>query len=219
MSGPRPAAAVVFDLDGLLVDSEPLWDVAIDAALADHGKATDATVRARHTGMRIDDVARVLVDGHGLAVDPDAFGRDLLARLLDAFARDLHAMPGADRALDLATAGGRPAAVASSSARAVIESAVARFRWGDRFAALVSADEVARGKPHPDVYEEAARRLGVAPADCVALEDSENGVRAARAAGMTCVGVPGPDAALADAHTILPSLADLTPHHLTVEDA
>jgi HAD superfamily hydrolase (TIGR01509 family) len=180
--------AVVFDLDGVLIDSEPVWRRVIDAHLARHGRGYDEAVAARHFGLRLRDVVAVLLDGHGIDADPAAFGDALIDDLLAEFDRGLAPMPGAPEALALAARHG-PVGLASSSPRRVIDFAVARFDW--EFAAVCSGDDVAHGKPAPDIYLLAARRLGVDPSSCVAIEDSPHGVAAARAAGMACVAVPG----------------------------
>lgn len=193
--------AVVFDLDGVLIDSEPIWRGVIDARLARHGHGYDETVAARHFGLRLRDVVAVLLDGHGIEADPAAFGDALIDDLLAAFERGLTPMPGAPEALALARAHGA-VGLASSSPRRVIDWAVARFGW--EFDAVCSGDDVAHGKPAPDIYRLAARRLGVDPGACVAVEDSPHGIAAARAAGMACIAVPG----------TIDSLHALRPHHL-----
>jgi HAD superfamily hydrolase (TIGR01509 family) len=182
--------AVVFDLDGVLVDSEVWWnDVRIEFARR-HGRAWteddqravmggnsrqwSATMRER---LRLDlapeDIERDIVDG--VVARYEAEGPPLIAGAVEVVrrvARDL------------------PIAVASSAHREVIDAALRALGLADAFAVIVSSDEVGRGKPEPDVYREAARRLGVAPGRCLVVEDSRNGVLAARAAGMTVVLVP-----------------------------
>jgi len=193
---------VVFDLDGILVDSEPLWSEAI----ADVLKGLHATYREelepRHRGMKMGELAPFLLREHRLSADP----RELASRLLDALVRRfdrLLPLPGAERALALARAKGKVALASGSSPR-VIRGVLDRFGW--RFDATCSADEVARGKPSPDVFLLAAQRLGVAPSECVAIEDSANGLLAARAAGMKVIAVGD---ALGPADVRIPSLESL----------
>ena len=138
----------------------------------------------------------------------------MVRRLAEIYAEDLPLLPGAQEAVRRLAARW-PLAVASSSNRPIIELVLREAGLDACFAVTVSSEEVARGKPAPDVYEEAARRLGVAPGDCVAVEDSTNGLRAAHAAGMGVVAVPNrefpPDPeAVALAGVTLDSLADLT---------
>jgi len=190
---------VVFDLDGILVDSEPLWSEAIVDALRDCGAAYRAELGPRHRGMKMKELVPFLLKEHGCVADPGIFARRLLDALVVRFDR-LAPLPGAERALALARSQGR-VALASGSPLAVIRGVLDRFGW--RFDAVCSADEVARGKPAPDVFLLAARRLGVAPGDCVAIEDSANGIAAAKAAGMRVIAV-GDAVGPADAR--LPSL-------------
>lgn len=180
------AAAVLFDLDGVLVDSEPLWEEELRALLAAHGRAYREEVARRHRGRRLPDVVAILMDGYGLDGAPDALGADLLRRMAARYGSDeLRAVEGAAELLGRVRAAGRRCALASSSPRPLVEAALARFGW--TFDAVCTGDEVERGKPAPDLFLLAARRLGLDPAACVVLEDSASGVAAARAARMACV--------------------------------
>jgi HAD superfamily hydrolase (TIGR01509 family) len=191
----------VFDLDGVLVDSEPLWGEAIVEALRAIGATYRPELEPRHRGMKFQELVEFLLAEHGCR--DAAFGPRLLDALLPRLDARLKPLPGAEAALRLARQRGK-VALASGSPLAVIRRIVARFGW--RFDAICSADEVPRGKPAPDVFLVAAARLGVAPRDCVAVEDSANGLRAAKAAGMRVI-------AIGDAHgpadARIPSLASL----------
>jgi HAD superfamily hydrolase (TIGR01509 family) len=176
---------VVFDLDGILVDSEPLWSESIVETLAASGARYRPETEPSHRGMRMGDLVPFLLREHACRADARAFAERLLAALLARFPR-LQPLPGAERALALARARGR-IAIASGSPLAVIRRAIDRFGW--RFDAVCSSDEVRRGKPAPDVFLLAAERLAVAPGECVAIEDSANGIAAAKAAGMRVVAV------------------------------
>lgn len=193
---------VVFDLDGILVDSEPLWEEAIVEVFRDFGAAYRSELEPRHRGMKMGDLVPFLLAEHRCAADPAAFARRLLDALFRRFDR-LEPLPGAQRALDLARAKGK-VALASGSPPEMIRRVLGRFGW--RFDAVCSADEVARGKPAPDVFLLAARKLGVAPHECIAIEDSANGIRAAKAAGMKVIAVGNAEG---PADVRLPSLESL----------
>jgi HAD superfamily hydrolase (TIGR01509 family) len=193
---------VVFDLDGILVDSEPLWSEAIVETLAASGARYRPETEPLHRGMKMGELVPFLLREHACAADPRAFAERLLAALLARFPR-LLPLPGAERALVLARAKGR-IALASGSPLAVIREVLDRFGWS--FDAVCSSDEVPRGKPAPDVFLLAARRLGAAPSACVAIEDSANGIAAAKAAGMRVVAVGD---ARGDPDVRIPSLESL----------
>jgi HAD superfamily hydrolase (TIGR01509 family) len=207
--------AFLFDLDGLLIDSEPLWKRAEKTVLAQFDRTFSQEIAVAHMGMRMQECAEGMVAAYGLVeCSPERFASDLVEALLAEFDRGLEAMPGAHAAIRAAADRGR-LAIASGSPLRVIERALDRFGWTRHFSVLCSADEVSRGKPAPDVYLEAARRLGVEPSGCTVLEDSLNGARAARAAGMRCIAVPGADFEVAQfgdcADTILLSLEAFNP--------
>jgi HAD superfamily hydrolase (TIGR01509 family) len=208
-------AAVVFDLDGVLVDSEARWDEARRAVVDEEGGAWRPEATRAMMGMSAPEWSRYLHDELGVALAPPDAGAAVVARMAEGYRRELPLLPGAVEAVR-ALATRWPLGVASSANRELIELVLHEAALEGAFAAVVSSEEVARGKPAPDVYVEAARRLDVAPARCVAVEDSANGLRAAAAAGMAVVAVPnphfppGPDAlALADA--IVPTPGDVTP--------
>ncbi len=203
---------VLFDLDGLLIDSEPHWFAAEEEVLAAHGSAWSEAVATAHMGMRVLEAVPVMLRAYGISADVPTFARAIVDALLRRFETGLHAMPGAERALALAGPG---AALASSSPFPVIRRALSLFGWS--FPVVCSGDEVLRGKPAPDIFLLAAERLGVAPEACIVLEDSPNGLRAAKAAGMACIVVPNPASDPSDfggADLVLASLLDLDPRHL-----
>jgi HAD superfamily hydrolase (TIGR01509 family) len=176
---------VVFDLDGVLVDSEPLWSEAIVESLAAFGARYRPGTEPFHRGMRMGDLVPFLLREHPCDADPGALSTKLLDALFQRFPR-LQTLPGAEGAIELARAEGK-VALASGSPLPVIRGILDRFGW--TFDAVCSSDEVALGKPRPDVFLLAARRLGAAPSDCTAIEDSANGIAAAKAAGMRVVAV------------------------------
>jgi HAD superfamily hydrolase (TIGR01509 family) len=171
-------AALLFDMDGLMVDSEPLWfEVEREFARARGGDFTPEMAR-ECIGRGLSNTLAVMRDSS-----------DIIERFI-ARVGDLQLKPGFLELFEEARARGVPRALASSSARRLVLATLERFGVRERFDAVVSGDDVTHPKPAPDIFLEAARRLGVAPAGCVVLEDSQSGVAAARAAGMAVVAVP-----------------------------
>lgn len=195
-SGPPPALllpgrfrAAVFDFDGLLVDSEPGWGRAERDLLARYGRTQTAEDRRATVGRSIDETIEI----HRARIGADAPDHAALKAELVALARIEYrtASPRTGAvALVEALAGRMPIALASNTYGDLVAEALARTPFAGRFRAIATSDEVAAGKPAPDVYLLACERLGVAPADAVAFEDSRSGVLAARAAGMAVVAVP-----------------------------
>jgi len=208
-------AAVVFDLDGLLVDSEQLWDRVRRELAADHGVAWPPEATRAMMGMSSPEWSRYMAEEVGLPLTADEVNAEVVRRLRAAYERELPLLPGAREAVERLAAA-FPLGLASSSNREVIDAVLDRMGVARCFAATVSSEEVARGKPSPDVYVEAARRLGVDPARAAAIEDSHNGIRSAKAAGMRVLAIPNPhfppdEAALALADVVLADLDALTP--------
>jgi HAD superfamily hydrolase (TIGR01509 family) len=207
--------AVVFDLDGVLVDSEHLWDRARRELVAERGGRWRAGATQDMMGMSSPEWSRYLHDELGVELEPTEISADVVRRLEVLYREELPLLPGAREAV-LAAAQRWPLGLASSANREIIDLVLELAELEDAFTATVSSEEVAHGKPAPDVYLEAARRLGVAAADCTAVEDSSNGLRSAAAAGMTVVALPNPrfppDAdALAFATVVIGSLDELEP--------
>jgi HAD superfamily hydrolase (TIGR01509 family) len=202
--------AAVFDMDGLLVDSEPLWALAETDLLARHGdRFTPADAEATH-GRSIDETIDAYARRLGGA-DRAALRAELLALIRAHYSGGAPVRPGA-RELVRWLEGRMRLAVASNTDGDLVRLALEGAGLLDAFAAVVSGADVGRSKPHPDVYLAACRALGVEPRDAVAFEDSPAGVQAAKAAGMTCVGVPerdGVDLAAAGADVVVGSLAEL----------
>jgi HAD superfamily hydrolase (TIGR01509 family) len=206
--GDRAVAAVVFDNDGLLLDTEAAWTRAELKLFARHGFEFTATHKRELIGsshVRAAAKLEVMLDqpGNGLL---------LMAQLDElVMAEVLHGVEPRPGAVDLIAdlgAAGTPIALATNSPRAFCERALHSAGMAGTFAVIVAGDEVANAKPAPDIYLEACRRLDVEPAEAVALEDSPIGTQAARAAGLTVIGVPYlPDIALPEAHIVAQSLA------------
>jgi HAD superfamily hydrolase (TIGR01509 family) len=206
-------AAIVFDMDGVIVDTEQVWDEVREGLVADWSGRYSAEAQRAMMGMSSGEWSLYMHDELGLAESPTEINEEVVRRLLARYRDDLPLVDGAVAAVR-ELAGSFPLAVASSSNRPLIDVVLATAGIAACFAATVSSEEVARGKPSPDVYLEAAHRLGVAPGLCAAVEDSANGIRAATEAGMHVIAYPNrhypPDAeALALAHTVIDSLAEL----------
>jgi HAD superfamily hydrolase (TIGR01509 family) len=207
-------AAFVFDLDGVLVDSEQVWDAARRDVVAERGGTWREEATRDMLGMSAPEWSRYVVERLGVDLTPEQVNAAVVEAMLREYEERLPLLPGAQEAVER-MAERWPLGLASSSNRPVIDLVLERMGVTDRFAATVSSEEVGRGKPAPDVYLEAARRLGVDATACAAVEDSENGIRSAHAAGMRVLAIPNPhfppapDAlALADAQ--LPDLNALT---------
>jgi len=187
----RQIAAVIFDLDGVLVDTEIWWDDVRRAFAVDHGRRWTLEDRAAVMGANSREWSATMASRLGLPMAPAEIERAVVEAMVHRWdvAPLVPLIPHADRAVRLLT-GRWPLALASSAHPAVIEAALHAIGLAAAFRVVVSSDDVARGKPAPDVYLEAARRLDVEPGLCVVVEDSLNGVLAGRAAGMTVVLVP-----------------------------
>jgi HAD superfamily hydrolase (TIGR01509 family) len=207
--------AVCFDLDGVLIDSERAWDAARRAVVAETGGAWRPDATRAMMGMSSTEWSRYLHDELGVPLSPQEINDRVVERLLAGYEQELPLLPGAVAAVKRLAARW-PLGLASSSNRPVIDYVLEAGGLADCFSATVSGDEVARGKPAPDVYLAAAAKLGVDPTRAAAVEDSSNGLRSAAGAGMLVVALPNhefpPDAdALALAEVILGSLDELTP--------
>jgi HAD superfamily hydrolase (TIGR01509 family) len=207
-------AAVVFDLDGVLVDSEQVWDAARRDVVAEHGGTWHEGATRDMLGMSAPEWSRYVVERLGVPLSPEEVNAAVVEAMLREYDERLPLLPGAREAVER-MAERWPLGLASSSNRPVIDLVLDRMGVAERFAATVSSEEVGRGKPAPDVYLEAARRLGVDAVACAAIEDSENGIRSAHAAGMRVLAIPNPhfapaDDALALAAVRLPYLDALT---------
>jgi len=208
-------AAIVFDMDGVLIESEETWSRVRGDVVARHGGTWTEQDQRNVMGDNSRQWSAYIRRTWNLSIGEDEIFREVLATMIASYQQHLVALPGAIRAV--AELRGRyPLAVASSSPRALIETALRLIGLDDAFKAVVSSDDVSHGKPAPDVYLLAAERLGVAAADCAAIEDSTNGIRSAVAASMATIAVPNgvyppPADVLAQARVVLPSLLDLTP--------
>jgi HAD superfamily hydrolase (TIGR01509 family) len=207
--------AVIFDLDGLLVDSESVWDdVRRRFVDENHGQWSESAQRDM-MGMSSVEWSQYVRDRLGVQMEPEEISREVADRVADVYREKLPLLPGAVEAVK-SLAKEWPLGLASSSNRHVIDLVLELAKIAEDFQATVSSEEVGAGKPAPDVYLEAAKRLGKEAAACVAIEDSTNGIKSAHAAGMGVIAVPNhdfppePDAVnLAD--ITLESLTEVTP--------
>jgi HAD superfamily hydrolase (TIGR01509 family) len=208
-------AAIIFDLDGVLLDSEQRWNEAKEALVREAGGTWLEKAPEVMMGMSSPEWSAYLRDDLGVQRDLDAINDDVVRRMHESYEDGLPLLPGALETVR-ALAARWPLGLASSSNREIIDVFLERSGVRDLFGATVSSEQVARGKPAPDVYVETARRLGVDPRACVAIEDSANGLRAAHAAGMPVVAAPNPhyppgDDALALAAAVVDGVGDVTP--------
>ncbi len=211
--------AVVFDLDGVLVDSEQTWDEARRRVVEEGGGRWRPEATTAMMGMSAPEWSRYLHDRLGVPGPPGAISGAVVTLVLEAYDQRLPLLPGA-RETVRTLAERWPLGLASSSNRAVIEAFLERSGLRGCFRAVVSSEEVARGKPAPDVYFAALDALAVEPRTAVAVEDSSNGIRAASAAGTRVVAIPNrafppPADVLALAYVVVASLTDLMPDLVT----
>jgi HAD superfamily hydrolase (TIGR01509 family) len=212
---PPVIAAVIFDLDGLLIDSEGAWDQVRRAYVAERGGRWRESATRDMMGMSSVEWSRYLNAELGVDLPPEQISEEVAARVGELYERELPLLPGAVEAVER-IAERWPLGLASSSNRELIDLVLEVAGIGSRFRATVSSEEVGRGKPAPDVYLEAAGRLRVQAGDCAAIEDSHNGIRSAADAGMRVIAIPNrefpPDReALERADRVLDSLDELSP--------
>jgi len=195
---PRKAHAVIFDMDGLIFDTEPLYRDAILAAAGDGGHDLPLTFYLSTIGLPEEAIRALLNERFGTGFDFEGFWTRASKRYYELVALQLRLKAGVVELLDLLDDLRLPRAIATSSRHEDVRHHLDAHSLLDRFHAVVAQGDYARGKPNPDPYLNAAERLGVEPAVCVALEDSYNGVRAASNAGMMTIMVPDLQAATAE---------------------
>ena len=207
--------AVVFDLDGVLLDSEQVWDEVREELVKERGGRWHEQAQTEMMGMSSIEWSRYMHDELDLAEPPEEISAEVVRRLDEVYRKRLPLIDGTREAVERLAARW-PLGLASSSNREVIDLVLDLSGLARYFRVTVSSEEVPRGKPAPDVYLEAARGLGVPPERCAAVEDSHNGIRSAKAAGMRVIAIPNQhyppgEEALALADVTLGSLAELTP--------
>jgi HAD superfamily hydrolase (TIGR01509 family) len=207
-------AAVVFDLDGVLLDSEPVWNEAREALVRERGGTWDERAPTDMMGMSSKEWSSYVHDRLRVPMTPAEINDDVVRRVAATYEDGLPLLRHAIETVR-GLAARWPLGLASSSNRPIIDLVLERAGVRACFTAVVSSEEVANGKPAPDVYLAAARELGVDPAECTAIEDSTNGVKSAVAAGMRTIAVPNrkfrpDDDVLASAAVVVSSLAEVT---------
>jgi len=207
--------AVVFDLDGVLVQTEELWDEVRSGLARERGARYDDEAQRAMMGMSSLEWSEYMHSELGVPEEPREISDEVVRRMEARYPERLPLIHGARAAVERLRARW-PLGVASSSNRPLIDAVLELSGLADYFSATVSSEEVPRGKPAPDVYLEASKRLGVDPPRCAAIEDSHSGIRSAKAAGMRVIAVPNPsfppgEEALAEADDVLASLEYLTP--------
>lgn len=207
--------AVIFDLDGVLIDSEPVWEEVRRQVVAEHGGQWAADTQQRLMGMSTGEWARYLSGELGVQLPPDQVAELVISQMQGRYREQLPLLPGATAAVRQLSAHWT-LGLASSAPLTLINTVLNASALHPYFAAAMSTEQVKAGKPAPDIYLAVAAKLGMPPSRCAAVEDSANGLRSAAAAGCQVIAVPhpeyppGPDA-LALARVVLPSLTDLTP--------
>lgn len=214
--------AVVFDLDGVLVRTEEIWDEVREALARERGGRYDTEAQRAMMGMSSLEWSLYMHEELGIADEPAAINAEVVRRMQERYRERLPLIEGARQAVERIAARW-PLGLASSSNRPLIDAVLDLAGIKEFFRATVSSEEVERGKPAPDVYLEAARRLGVAPSRCAAIEDSHSGIRSAKAAGMRVVAIPNASfppepEALREADAVLESLAELGPSAVEAAD-
>jgi len=210
----RPLEAVVFDMDGVLIEGEEVWDAVRQQLVQARGGHWAPEATAAMMGMSSPEWSRYMAEELGVPMAPSAIVDKTVAGVAAHYAQALPLVDGAVEAVrELAARW--PLGLASSANRPIIELVLDRAELTGCFRSTVSSEEVDRGKPAPDVYLETARRLGVAPGRCAAVEDSANGLRSASAAGMWVVAVPNrryppPRELVLAADLVVPDLRELT---------
>jgi HAD superfamily hydrolase (TIGR01509 family) len=207
--------AVVFDLDGVLIESEQVWDAARAELVRGRGGTWDERATTDMMGMSSKEWSTYMHDRLGVPMTPAQVNDDVVRRVAAAYEEHLPLLPHAVETVQELARRWR-LGVASSSNRPIIALVLDRMGLRNCFDAVVSSEEVANGKPAPDVYLAVAGELGIDPKDCLAIEDSTNGIKAAVAAGMHAIAVPNrqfrpDDEVLATAAAVVPSLAEVTP--------
>ena len=205
--------AVVFDMDGVLLASEEVWDEVREAYVRERGGRYDEEIQRAMMGMSSTEWSRYLHETAGVPDEPEEINEEVVHRMLSSYREHLPLIDGATDAVHRLAAR-YPLGLASSSNREIIDTVLDVAGIAGCFKATVSSEEVAHGKPAPDVYLEAARRLGVEPTRCAAIEDSHGGIRSAKAAGMRVIAIPNPsyppdEDSLAQADTVIRSLDEL----------
>jgi HAD superfamily hydrolase (TIGR01509 family) len=205
---------VVFDLDGVLIDSEPVWEQVRRQVVAEYGGHWPPDAQSKLMGMSTQEWARYLSEDLGVGLPPDRVADLVIERMAARYREHLPLMPDAVAAVHRLAARW-PLGLGSSAPATLIRTVLTTAGLLDSFAVVMSTEQVAHGKPAPDIYLAVTARLGVSGGECAAVEDSTNGLRSAAAAGLAVIAVPHPSyppdpGALAQAKLVLSDLTELT---------
>jgi beta-phosphoglucomutase-like phosphatase (HAD superfamily) len=206
--------AIIFDMDGLLVDSEPVWDKARRDMAAEAGKTWNDNDHKAVMGVSTREWADYMIHRLELTLSPEEVENQIIGRMVEVYRDSIPFFPGAVEAVDLATLN-FPTALASGSHPKLIDTVTVDAAMQGKFKVIQAGDSLPSGKPAPDIYLETAKRLGVSPENCVCLEDSGNGILAGVRAGMKVIAVPDPRFSpaaekLNQAHLVLTALSDFS---------
>lgn len=184
-------SAIIFDMDGLLVDSEPLWYEVETQLIESKGYTYTDDVRDSTIGLRVDEFSKIIHHHYPKVADsPQAIAKAVTDGMTSLPREKIKPRPGANEIIQYVADKKIPCAIASSSSQAIIEHFVIMMGWADLIPKRYSAEFMEKGKPAPDIYLHTAQQLGIEPQKCLALEDSRAGTKSALAAGMTCYTVP-----------------------------
>ena len=186
----QPVQAILFDLDGLMVDSEPHSLASWQAVMARRGVTLEPSVLDGILGQRLIETARLFVERYNLSDAPEQLSQEKESYQIAYLNGQVKPMPGLSVLLDDVERRGVRTAVASSGARVYVQAVLDEIRLQHQFETLITAEDVTHGKPAPDVFLQAARAVDVPPEQCLVLEDAPSGIQAAKAAGMRCVAIP-----------------------------
>lgn len=185
-----PIRAVVFDLDGLMFNTEMIYDQVGDELLRRRGKQMTPDLKLAMIGRRAQESLTFMIDMHGLTDTVDELLEESHTLFFETAADRLAPMPGLHELLEFIETHQLPKGVATSSSHGYVQRVVGPFGLLPRFNIILASEDVAQGKPHPEIYLKAADKLGIAPSEMVVLEDSQNGINAAAAAGAVAIAVP-----------------------------
>ena len=184
---------IIFDMDGVIIDSEPLWEKAEIQLVKDHGKTYSDSYRNKIIGLNQKDSVNILKNTFNLNTSVEDILEQRKKILIDIYKKELKVFPGIFNILEETRSKGYKTGLASGSPESVINFVMDKFGLDDYFSAILSGDSANEGKPSPEIYLATAEMLRSRPENCIAIEDSVNGVLSVKNAGMYCIAVPHPE--------------------------